>query len=82
MRRQVHVRALWDYRKRDAIRARVGRLCHARDFKHNAVARQDLRQRRPVSDHFFFQTDEVCETSYADSKGKYQVQKGIVLPKL
>ena len=30
----------------------------------------------------FFQSDEVCETSYADSKGKYQVQKGIVLPKL
>ena len=29
-----------------------------------------------------FQSDEVCETSYADSKGKYQVQKGIVLPKL
>ena len=26
-----------------------------------------------------FQSDEVCETSYADSKGKYQVQKGIVL---
>jgi dCTP deaminase len=30
----------------------------------------------------FFQSDEVCETSYADRKGKYQSQKGIVLPKL
>jgi dCTP deaminase len=30
----------------------------------------------------FFQGDEVCETSYADRKGKYQSQKGIVLPKL
>lgn len=30
----------------------------------------------------FFQSDEVCETSYADRKGKYQGQKGIVLPKL
>jgi dCTP deaminase len=30
----------------------------------------------------FFQSDEVCETSYADRKGKYQAQKGIVLPKL
>ena len=29
----------------------------------------------------FFQSDEVCETSYADRKGKYQSQKGIVLPK-
>ena len=30
----------------------------------------------------FFQSDEVCETSYADRKGKYQSQKEIVLPKL
>jgi dCTP deaminase len=30
----------------------------------------------------FFQSDEACETSYADRKGKYQAQKGIVLPKL
>jgi dCTP deaminase len=30
----------------------------------------------------FLQGDEVCETSYADRKGKYQAQKGIVLPKL
>ena len=30
----------------------------------------------------FFQSDEPCEISYADRKGKYQAQKGIVLPKL
>jgi dCTP deaminase len=30
----------------------------------------------------FFQSDEPCETSYKDKKGKYQAQKGIVLPKL
>jgi dCTP deaminase len=32
----------------------------------------------------FFQSDadDVCETSYADRKGKYQNQQGIVLPKL
>ena len=30
----------------------------------------------------FFQSDEVCETSYADRAGKYQRQQGIVLPKL
>ena len=30
----------------------------------------------------FFQSDEICETSYKDRKGKYQAQKGIVLPKL
>ena len=30
----------------------------------------------------FFQSDEPCETSYADRQGKYQKQQGIVLPKL
>ena len=30
----------------------------------------------------FFQSDEPCEISYADRKGKYQSQKGIVLPKV
>jgi dCTP deaminase len=30
----------------------------------------------------FFQSDEMCETSYKDKKGKYQAQTGIVLPRL
>ena len=30
----------------------------------------------------FFQSDEMCEVSYADRKGKYQHQQGIVLPML
>ena len=30
----------------------------------------------------FFRSDEACEVSYADRKGKYQGQQGIVLPKL
>ena len=29
----------------------------------------------------FFESDEVCETSYRDRKGKYQGQRGITLPK-
>jgi len=30
----------------------------------------------------FFEADEVCDTSYADKKGKYQKQQSIMLPKL
>lgn len=30
----------------------------------------------------FLESDEECETSYADKKGKYQHQTGIILPKL
>jgi dCTP deaminase len=29
----------------------------------------------------FFESDEVCETSYKDRKGKYQGQQGVTLPK-
>jgi dCTP deaminase len=29
----------------------------------------------------FFESDEVCETSYRDRKGKYQGQRGVTLPK-
>lgn len=30
----------------------------------------------------FIEGKDICETSYADKKGKYQAQKGIVLPKI
>jgi dCTP deaminase len=30
----------------------------------------------------FFESDEQCEVSYKDKKGKYQSQRGIVLPKI
>jgi dCTP deaminase len=35
-----------------------------------------------IAQVLFFQADEVCETSYADKKGKYQRQDSIVLPRL
>jgi dCTP deaminase len=35
-----------------------------------------------IAQVLFFEADEVCETSYADKKGKYQSQQSIVLPKL
>jgi dCTP deaminase len=35
-----------------------------------------------IAQVLFFEADEVCETSYADKKGKYQAQQSIVLPKL
>ena len=35
-----------------------------------------------IAQMLFFQSDEPCETSYADKKGKYQDQKGLTLPRL
>jgi dCTP deaminase len=35
-----------------------------------------------IAQVLFFQSDETCEVSYADKKGKYQKQQGLTLPKL
>ena len=35
-----------------------------------------------IAQVLFFQSDETCEVSYADKKGKYQGQRGLTLPKL
>jgi dCTP deaminase len=35
-----------------------------------------------IAQVLFFEADEECETSYADKKGKYQAQTGVVLPRL
>lgn len=35
-----------------------------------------------IAQVLFFEADEVCETSYADKKGKYQHQQSIILPKI
>jgi dCTP deaminase len=35
-----------------------------------------------IAQVLFFQSDEMCETSYADKKGKYQKQQGLTLPRL
>lgn len=35
-----------------------------------------------IAQVLFFQSDERCEVSYADKKGKYQNQKHITLPKI
>ena len=35
-----------------------------------------------IAQCLFFQGDELCETSYRDKSGKYQGQRGIVLPRV
>lgn len=35
-----------------------------------------------IAQVLFFQSDEVCEVSYADRKGKYQKQQSIMLPRI
>lgn len=35
-----------------------------------------------IAQVLFFESDEICQTSYRDKKGRYQAQKDITLPKL
>ena len=35
-----------------------------------------------IAQILFFKADALCETSYADRKGKYQNQAGLTLPKI
>ena len=38
--------------------------------------------REGIAQVLFFQSDDVCEVSYKDKKGKYQAQRGVTLPRL
>jgi dCTP deaminase len=35
-----------------------------------------------IAQVLFFEADEQCDISYADKKGKYQAQQGVVLPRM
>ena len=56
-------------------------LCDPRDLQHHALA-GPVYANEGLCQILFFRSDEPCEISYADRKGKYQKQQGIVLPKL
>jgi dCTP deaminase len=68
--RQRHaVRAEWEASSRS--KSRTPRRCPAKVYANEGI-----------SQVLFFQSDEVCETSYADKQGKYQKQQGLTLPRL
>jgi dCTP deaminase len=35
-----------------------------------------------IAQVLFFESDEPCEVSYSDKKGKYQAQRGVTPPRL
>ena len=74
---------------RDVLTICLGKSTYARrgiivtlDFSNTTPLPARIYAHEGLCQILFFQSDEVCETSYADRKGKYQSQKGIVLPKL
>lgn len=52
------------------------------EFSNSADLPVRIYANEGVAQVTFFESDEECETSYADRQGKYQNQKGLVTPRL
>jgi hypothetical protein len=51
------------------------------EFSNTTPLPAKIYAREGCAQMLFFQSDEVCETSYKDRGGKYQGQRGVTLPK-
>ena len=51
------------------------------EFSNTTTLPAKIYANEGVAQMLFFESDEVCETSYADRAGKYQGQRGVTLPK-
>jgi dCTP deaminase len=51
------------------------------EFSNTTTLPAKIYANEGIAQMIFFESDEVCETSYADRGGKYQGQRGVTLPK-
>lgn len=51
------------------------------EFSNTTTLPAKIYANEGVAQMLFFESDEVCETSYADRGGKYQGQTGVTLPR-
>ena len=51
------------------------------EFSNTTTLPAKIYSNEGVAQMLFFESDEICETSYADRGGKYQGQTGVTLPK-
>ena len=51
------------------------------EFSNTTTLPAKIYANEGVAQMLFFESDEICETSYRDRGGKYQGQKGVTLPK-
>jgi dCTP deaminase len=51
------------------------------EFSNTTTLPAKIYANEGVAQMLFFESDEVCETSYADRGGKYQGQSGVTLPR-
>ena len=51
------------------------------EFSNTTTLPAKIYANEGVAQMLFFESDEICETSYKDREGKYQGQRGVTLPK-
>ncbi|MGB0764785.1 MAG: dCTP deaminase, partial [Luminiphilus sp.] len=51
------------------------------EFSNTTTLPAKIYAEEGVAQMLFFESDEQCETSYADRGGKYQGQRGVTLPR-
>jgi dCTP deaminase len=51
------------------------------EFSNTTTLPAKIYANEGIAQMVFFESDEVCETSYADRGGKYQGQRGVTLPR-
>jgi dCTP deaminase len=51
------------------------------EFSNTTTLPAKIYANEGIAQMIFFESDEVCETSYADRGGKYQGQRGVTLPR-
>ncbi len=52
------------------------------EFSNTTTLPAKIYANEGVAQMLFFESDEICETSYGDRGGKYQGQRGVTLPKI
>jgi dCTP deaminase len=51
------------------------------EFSNTTTLPAKIYANEGVAQMLFFESDEICETSYGDRGGKYQGQRGVTLPR-
>ena len=81
MRGQEHVRALRDHRERHPFEPEWEGYATL-EISNTTPLPAKVYANEGIAQVLFLESDEECQVSYADKKGKYQAQTGVVLPRL
>ena len=79
---QVDLCAMRDHRERHALSSRSGKAPSTLEISNTTPLPAQIYANEGIAQVLFFQSDEPCEVSYADKKGKYLKQMEVTLPRI